>query len=625
MAARYLIYTLCLFMIPLAGATQEIQIKDNFFFLDGDKFFIKGIGYEVGATPGHLPWTHTFDPDILRADIERILSGGFNTIRTWAAFTEEELTVLAEYDLKIIMGIWIDPHGDFSDPAFVSAAQTTVNNVLSYSKNHDNIIAYLIMNEPLPETIAAAGYDATVSLWSQLMSQIHLAHPGRPVSIANTSNGTYINPAVFDFSAYNVYIYNPVTVNYLYGFRDFVRYLRELNTPHHPLVLTEYGLSVSPSGPGNWGYGGNTLAEQQQGIIEMYGALVDGGAAGSFVFNYSDGWWKSGNEFVHDDAAEEWFGLVEYSNLADQYGHVRPVWSAIKAFQSAIITEPRTADIYGTNVPIEIFLDDTIARVEVYDGMLLLDQWQASGRYLHDTLSISAQGISAFRLTFKCYDGQNHLVKTEEKSILITTSPVSLPEIDIDIANSDYWESGHLEVDYHINRGTKFTTSSDLEYIYYPHVGFDYGQQFTWTMPNQEIVDLHSQHGIAPNVPVITIGAAINISYGNFQKRIINQVTLSRINEISTDIIDFNASTQPAVYLSANPVHTSFMVMCGGEQDGHDFNYALYDLGGTLLRSDHATWGSPIDVSNLYPGAYLVQIKTLDPSQGIYIRKFIKI
>ncbi|MEJ2595939.1 MAG: hypothetical protein P8100_12635, partial [bacterium] len=175
-----------------------------------------------------------------------------------------DLELLEGYDIKIIMGIWIDPHGDFADPVFVNEAKNIVNDVLDYSANYGNIIAYLIMNEPLPETVFAAGYDETADLWNGLIDIIHERHPGRPVSIANTSNGTYIDPGIFDFSAFNVYIYNPVTVNYLHGYRDYAAYLRKRDTSDHPLVYTEYGLSVSPSGPGNWGYGGNSLTEQTE-------------------------------------------------------------------------------------------------------------------------------------------------------------------------------------------------------------------------------------------------------------------------------------------------------------------------------------------------------------------------
>jgi len=142
--------------------------------------------------------------------------------------------------------------------------------------------------------------------------------------------------------------------------------LLQIKVPGQPLIITEYGLSVSPGGPGNWGYGGNSLTEQQEGILHMYKSLVDGGASGSCVFNYSDGWWKGGNEFVHDDVAEEWFGLVQYTSLTDTQGQERPVWEAVKMYQSAVITQPKSSEIYTNQVPVEVFLNDTVDRIDIY-------------------------------------------------------------------------------------------------------------------------------------------------------------------------------------------------------------------------------------------------------------------
>ena len=602
-------WLLCCLLFPLLANGQEIELKNNFFYLDGQKIFLKGIGYEVGATPGELPWAHTFNPEVLHADIQRILAGGFNTIRTWAPFTAQELNLLQDYDIKIIMGIWIDPHADFSQPDFVNQARAIVSDVLSYSKNYDNIIAYLIMNEPLPETIAAAGYEATEDLWKELIDIIHAEHPGRPVSIANTSNGTYINPGAFDFSAYNVYIYNPVTVNYLHRYRDFIQYLQQLNLPGRPLILTEYGLSVSPSGPGNWGYGGNSLEQQLQGDLYMYKALVDGGAAGSCMFNYSDGWWKGGNEFSHDDSPEEWFGLVEYSSLSDHFGTERPVWDAVRAFQSAIITLPRSAEIYPNRVPVEMFLNDTIARVEVHLNGELLNEWQAFGSYLQDTLEFAVEELSDAVLVFQAFDTFGNLVKTEEKNILVAGREVVLPAIDVSIGNENFWQSGSVEVDYQIEYSPDFTPASGLQYVFYPHVGFSYGQSFEQPLPDEGPVNFSTQHSLGGNVDVFTVGAAFDVTHGSFRKRIVNQLTRSRINDL-VNVTDGQRKTGPAIRLFPNPAGTHFIIAPEGAVAAPLLSYSIYDITGkAILEDKRAEWNQPVDISALSPGAYFIRLQ----------------
>ncbi len=603
---KSLVGALIISIFALAGITQNVEVKNNYFYIDGQKFFIKGIGYEAGALPRQLPWNKTYNPGQLQFDIQRILSAGYNTIRTWAPFSAQELDYLDNFNIKIIMGIWIDPAGNFSDPTFIANAKATVSNVLSYSKNHNNIIAYLIVNEPLPETIFAAGINNTVGLWTELINMIHAQHPNRPVSIANTSNGTYIDAKIFDFSAYNVYIYNPVTVNFLHGYRDFTKYLQQLNVPGHPLIITEYGLSVSPSGPGNWGYGGNSFTEQKEGILHMYKSLVDGGASGSCVFNYSDGWWKAGNEFVHDDAPEEWFGLVGYSNLNDTHGEERPVWKAVKDYQSAIITQPSSSEIYSNNVPLEIFFNDSISRIDILLDNSLFYQKQLINTYLADTLRFNNLHMKDAILVFNCYDKADSLIKSEEKNILITDHTVTLPTIQI-TTNSDFWQTGSVYVNYMINKSPDFTTDPELDYIFYPHVGFNYGQKYQAAMSADPQLNISGTFYMDNSVNVFTLGAAFNVSYNSFHKRIVNQATFSRYtNSYGVDEI---ISSPLQVQISPNPASKCFNVLCNESIRTSSFDYAIFNNTGILIKNGQKKkWNQSIEISDLNPGAYIIRI-----------------
>lgn len=605
---------LLMFLTGISLFAQEQELKDGYFYLDGEKFFIKGIGYEQGALPGELPWARPFDADQLRFDMERILDGGFNTIRTWAQFTDAELEVLQEYDIKIIMGIWVDPAGSFASSSFVSSAKSLVSSVLSYSKKYDNIIAYLIMNEPMPEAIFSAGYDETVSLWTQLAEIIHNNHPGRPVSIANTCNGTYIAADVFDFSAYNAYIYNPVTINYLHGYREFVAYLSSLNVPGRPLVITEYGLSVSPTGPGSWGYGGNTLDEQAEGDLHMYKSIVDGGASGSCIFNYSDGWWKGTDEYVHNDLVEEWFGLVNYTSVDDHQGETRPVWDSVRSYQSAIITEPRSGEIYGTKVPLEIFLDDTIKCIDIFLDEQLV--WQGFPEVAHftDTLLIDTVNIKDALLLFKCYDKDDVLVKSEEKSILVSTGTLDLPSVSIAV-NADYWDSGKINAEYTLNKGDIFTIGDELYYIYYPHVGFDYGQKYVTSMPAGDPAVFSKTNSLYSSVDAFTIGAGFDISYGSFTKRIVNQLTDKR----PAVLIATGKDVASTVSFYPNPATDWFIIENSRTSGLPGFNCAIYTCTGQLVARERGLpWNQPVDISNLAPGVYTLQIESQDSAPPLF-------
>jgi hypothetical protein len=604
------------------GFSQDIKVKNNFFYLDGEKFFVKGIGYEVGAIPGQLPWERPFDPELLHFDMQRIVAGGFNTIRTWAPFTAQELAVISQYELKIIMGIWIDPEADFSNPAFVSEAEQIVLDVMEYSKNFDNIIAYLIMNEPMPEKIAGAGYSQTVALWEKLIAIIHEHHPGRPVSISNSCNGTYIDPGIFDFSAFNVYIYNPVTVNFLHLYQEYVRYLLQLTGDQNPLIISEYGLSVSPSGPGNWGYGGNSAEEQKEGIIHMYSALINGGAAGSCIFNYSDGWWKGGNEFAHDDNAEEWFGLVNYSDLSDKHGLERPAWDGIKNYQSAIVTEPKESGIYGLDVPIEVFGSATVKRVEVKHENVVVFDAEMEDSYLLDTLRFDFTSTQDAVLTLVFFDEMNNIIKQEERTVLVTVEGVVLPVIEINILNDDYWATGMLELEYIVGKSIDFSSSPTLDHVFYPHVGFNYGESFTVPLPSADPYILQTTHSFAANVNVMTVGAAYNVMYNGFTRRIVGQRTLSQINEPPSDIKE-QIHTVGNVFIAPNPAYDYVKVSKSNSASSEKFDYSLQTIDGRLIRHETASFDQLIDISMLASGVYIIRIVSPITSQS-YAYKFVK-
>jgi len=595
----------------LQAQNNQIELKEGFFYINNEKFFIKGIGYEVGAIPGQLPWEREFDEELLAFDMNRILSAGFNTIRTWAAFTDEELQVISSFDIKIIMGIWIDPHGDFNDPAFITSAIEELNNVLSYSKNYQNIIAYLIMNEPLPETIFLAGYNNTIQLWTQLIDIIHDQHPGIPATIANTCNGTYIDSETFDFSAYNVYPYNPSTVNHSHEYPAFVEYLSGLRDDSMPLIITEYGLSVSPSGPGNWGYGGNSIQEQLEGIMYMYRSIIDGGATGSCVFNYSDGWWKGGNEFQHDDNAEEWFGLIEYQDLNDKYGIPRPVWDVVKTYLSAVLVSPKNSVIYLNRAPLEVFCNDTVKKIEIYESAELVYSSDISENYLIDTINIQLAGIEDHVWDFIFFNDLNNVVKEEQITFLCSDAEVELPWIEITTEPEIFEEPGTIKATYSISEYQDFTHSDYINYVFYPHIGWSFGSTYSKSYPqSQTNFEFSNYHSFGDDAYVITFAAGFDIYFNNFSKRIYNQITLPVGNSLG--VYDESIlSTNKSFKIFPNPANDYFIIE-SIEQSNTTFCYQIFDLSGKLIVSENTQIDIQNDICFLQPGLYIVEIFDLN-------------
>ena len=76
-----------------AQSKTHLEIKDGWYNVNGEKFFIKAIGYEIGARPGQNPYqgAKVEDLDLLKFDLKVIKEGGYNTIRTWSQLSESQL------------------------------------------------------------------------------------------------------------------------------------------------------------------------------------------------------------------------------------------------------------------------------------------------------------------------------------------------------------------------------------------------------------------------------------------------------------------------------------------------------------------------------------------------------
>jgi len=279
----------------------------------------------------------------------------------------------------------------------------------------------------------------------------------------------------------------------------------------------------------------------------------------------------------------------------------------VKTFQSAIITEPGTSKIYNNEVPVEIFLHDTIDRIDILlEGNSIYNE-QIVNTYLNDTLIFEVQDMKDAILVFNCYDKENNLIKSEEKNILISPFEVTLPTIQIS-TNNDFWQTGSVEVNYQIDKTGDFTIGSKLDYIYYPHVGFGYGQKFQITMPGGEQVNLSRQHIINANVEVFTLGAGFEVNYNSFQKRIVNQVTYSKADDVTGGNHEYFFST-PSIHVYPNP--TTDIIKVGSDIRGRlpSFDYIIYNSTGVAVKQGKSiTWDQAIDIHTLNKGIYYIRV-----------------
>ncbi len=403
---------LFLLLISSFGQNHPVTVQDGFFYLNGEKFFVKGLGIEIVRPGQEINSEVSHNPDRFRSDITRFLGAGFNTIRTWGAQTQEQLEAVKDLDMKIIMGIWIPPHVDYAKNNFIDSSLQKVTNVLSYSKDYDNIIAYVIMNEPNTQDLVK-NYDVTRLLYKTIVDEIHNQHPGTPVGMSAFPNISYLDMDMFDFIGYNVHPATNTMQDFCYDYPAYINYLKQVHGANKPLIVTEYGVSVSPLAD-NLRFPGDTQEERQaNGLLYMYRSLIDGNAGGGCIFLSADGWYPDGDVNTNSGGVGETCGLIAYEDVTDMIGTPRPAWYAIKQYNTAVINSPKNMHEYQNEIPIEIFSSDTIDHFSVKSGTSEILLASIKGNYYSDTIVLNSVGMNDNTFSFTFFDIDNNVVKEE--------------------------------------------------------------------------------------------------------------------------------------------------------------------------------------------------------------------
>lgn len=501
---------------------ESLEIKGEWYYINGEKTFISSIGYEIGARPGEHPYKddRKIQESRMRNDLKLIKEAGFNSIRTWSELTDAEVKIVQESGLYLIYGIWILPHGEFKNPKFVEDAKQQVRDVIAFTKKYDCVITYLIMNEPMPGHIYEQGAQATVDLWTGLRDIIHEEHPGIPVTYSiNSRVGEFVNQNIFDVYGCNTYDHNEDHI-YTQGFGPHFEYMRDLNGEEKPFLLTEFGMSVSQIGYGM--YGGNTYQKQADWVIRNYSNALDGGINGACPFYYADGWWKAGEPDIHDPQPEAWFGYWGYSDLNDTVGHPRPVWYEISNYIQGIISSPRNQQIYSNQVPVELFLTDKVSHVRaLFHDKVVMEQKGISKSHFEAVIDFGTETIRDRELVFEFLNNKGELVKYETIMLLTSPEPIKLPTVSVDIKQKDMDKSSVCEATFTIENDTLFELDSELKYVFTRHVHWEAGDNKTATIDSEKAKnEVKAKYIIPAESNVLAVTAGVDVKFGKFIKRI---------------------------------------------------------------------------------------------------------
>lgn len=370
----------------VAVETEEtgFSVDQHYILKNETPFIVRGVVYVPGY-PGYLPWeieSSASLPDPLKqsiyTDLSNIKAMGANTVRFWGApqYCYEALREIG--GLHFLQTIWISgDQADFHNIFFKRDTKEYIKQVIDrvYAAFEDNdppIIAWLIGNE-----LSEAGIRSTDSRHpdlnhfsgnyittdsSRTASEVFIAEMAdyaRTYEMETYGNQTLLSYSneirtydlidipFLDFVSHNAYsyavpYYRPGTAAGSHTGTVFQGWIEEVKAKHPdiPLLITETGLSVSPNayhvGPPNYGYGGNTEAEQETGLLQNLNDINTTALplAGVTIHEYLDAWWKFSLEDSYSqdpNDIEEWFGIVKLIPTGNWYTtEFRPSYQALK-------------------------------------------------------------------------------------------------------------------------------------------------------------------------------------------------------------------------------------------------------------------------------------------------------
>ncbi len=355
-------WVLLLFLFALHSSlvlgSSRVEIREGRFYVDGEPFFVRGVGYAPWR-PHQRPGVSYTDTNYryTKMDFERIKKAHFNVVRTWDALGPDELSLAKAHGLMVLQGVWLDPKQDFSDPHNQQSAIAQARGVAEQSKSADNVLGYLLMTEPAPQAVLETGVGETEQFFRRLKRAVQEIDP-RPVSMDSWPPLAFMDHQHFDFVTMNLFGFWPKSLVQAMGMAGMTRWFADSAAQSKPLIIGETGgYAVSEASQTAFGgHGGLSEYDQSLKDLESLRALVEGHAQGGVLVSWIDTWHYPKDPDVHDNEPWEWNGIlgIPTDSPQDMNGVPRQIYRDVTTYHHLIPIEPKANHSYPIEGPISI-------------------------------------------------------------------------------------------------------------------------------------------------------------------------------------------------------------------------------------------------------------------------------
>ncbi|HSR66663.1 MAG TPA: glycosyltransferase [Acidobacteriota bacterium] len=281
--------------------SAPLTVQGKFFSRASQKVYLRGVTYGPLGAAGQ----EYGDRQRVEADLEAMRRNHVNTLRTYTLPPRWLLDLAHRQGLLVLLGIPWEQHVAFLDTySMRRAIRRRVVAAVEEWADHPAVMGFTLGNEIPASIVRWHGAGRVEAFLYRLYRLAKRAAPHTLLTYVNYPTTEYLQLNFLDFAAFNLYLERQ---------EDLQSYLPRLQNlaGHLPFVMAEVGLDSRRNG----------LKTQASALQWQLRSIYESGAAGAFVFSWTDRWHRGGEEIL------DWeFGLT------DRQGCPKPALQSVAEF-----------------------------------------------------------------------------------------------------------------------------------------------------------------------------------------------------------------------------------------------------------------------------------------------------
>ncbi|HMI90489.1 MAG TPA: glycosyltransferase, partial [Polyangiales bacterium] len=270
-------------------SSSRPAIGGKFLFVDGEKFYVRGVTYGAFRPDENKAEYH--DLAQVERDFAQMAGSGINTVRIPHTMPPRALLDVAErHGLKVMVGLSAEQYaGYLIDTKDAPDIAAEIRAKVRSCAGHNALLCYALGNEIPAQLVRWIGPARVERYLFDLYQAVKDEDAEGLVTYVNYPTTEYLRLPFLDLVSFNVYLERR---------EELEAYLARLQTlaNDRPLLLSEVGLDSMRNG-----------LETQASVLDwQIRSVFAAGAAGTFVFSWTDEWHRGGEE------VDDWeFGITD--------------------------------------------------------------------------------------------------------------------------------------------------------------------------------------------------------------------------------------------------------------------------------------------------------------------------